>query len=59
MANNDCLYLNRLSRRCTIYHKRTTYNKRPTRYREHSKVGPKPNFYAFLKEEVTYVNNLV
>jgi Fe-S-cluster containining protein len=41
MANDDCLYLDRISRRCTIY------EKRPTTCREHPRVGPKPNHCAY------------
>lgn len=41
MANDDCLYLDRNSRRCTIY------EKRPTTCREHPQVGPKPNHCAY------------
>lgn len=41
MANDDCLYLDRTSRRCTIY------EKRPTTCREHPQIGPKPNHCAY------------
>ncbi|GAA6135742.1 hypothetical protein NBRC116188_25320 [Oceaniserpentilla sp. 4NH20-0058] len=43
LSNNDCLYLHRETRRCTIY------NKRPKTCREHPRVGPKPNHCAYIK----------
>lgn len=43
MANDDCLYLDRISRRCTIY------EIRPTTCREHPQIGPKPNYCAYIK----------
>lgn len=43
MANDDCLYLDRNTRRCSIY------EKRPTTCREHPQVGPKPNHCAYKK----------
>ena len=42
MANSDCMYLDRISRRCTIY------DKRPQTCREHPQVGPKPNHCAYI-----------
>ena len=41
MANNDCLYLDRKTRLCTIY------DKRPDTCRNHPKVGPRPGYCAF------------
>jgi Fe-S-cluster containining protein len=46
MANDDCLYLDKHSRRCTIY------NKRPTTCREHPQVGPKPNHCAYIPRRI-------
>lgn len=43
LSNNDCLYLDTITRRCTIY------EKRPKTCREHPKVGPRPNHCAYLK----------
>lgn len=43
MANGDCLYLDKYSRRCTIY------ETRPTTCREHPQVGPRPNHCAYIK----------
>lgn len=45
LSNSDCLYLDRNSRRCTIY------EKRPKTCREHPKVGPKPNHCAYIKRK--------
>jgi len=41
MANGDCLYLDKRSRRCTIY------TIRPDTCRQHPKVGPRSGFCAF------------
>jgi len=41
MANNDCLYLDRKTRLCTIY------DMRPDTCRNHPKVGPRPGYCAF------------
>lgn len=41
MANDDCLYLDAQTRRCTIY------NERPETCRNHPQVGPKPNFCPY------------
>ena len=41
MSNNDCLYLDRKSRRCTIY------DKRPDTCRNHPHVGPRPGYCAY------------
>jgi Fe-S-cluster containining protein len=43
LSNNDCLYLARDTRRCTIY------DKRPKTCREHPQVGPKPNHCAYIQ----------
>lgn len=43
LSNNDCLYLDTETRRCTIY------AKRPKTCREHPKVGPRANHCAYLK----------
>jgi len=40
-ANNDCLYLDRLQRRCKIY------EKRPDICRNHPLIGPRPGFCAY------------
>lgn len=45
MANDDCLYLDRHSRRCTIYHQR------PETCRNHPRIGPKPNFCPFVAKQ--------
>jgi Fe-S-cluster containining protein len=36
MSNDDCMYLDRKSRLCTIY------DKRPDTCRNHPKIGPRP-----------------
>jgi Fe-S-cluster containining protein len=41
MSNDDCLYLDRKSRLCTIY------DKRPDTCRNHPKVGPRPGYCAY------------
>ena len=40
-GNNDCLFLDRKSRLCTIY------DKRPDTCRNHPKIGPRPGYCAF------------
>ena len=40
MSNNDCLYLDRKSRMCTIY------EKRPDTCRNHPRIGPRPGYCA-------------
>lgn len=45
MSNSDCLYLNRHTRRCTIY------NQRPTTCRKHPQVGPKANHCAYIQRK--------
>lgn len=41
MGNNDCLYLDRKSRLCTVY------EQRPETCRNHPKIGPRPGFCAY------------
>lgn len=41
LANNDCLYLDSTSRRCTIY------DKRPETCRNHPRIGPRPGFCPY------------
>ena len=41
MSNNDCYFLNRKTRLCTIY------DKRPETCRNHPKIGPRPGYCAF------------
>ncbi|PKM29550.1 MAG: Fe-S-oxidoreductase [Gammaproteobacteria bacterium HGW-Gammaproteobacteria-11] len=41
MANNDCLYLDPVSRRCTVY------ARRPDTCRNHPQVGPRPGFCPY------------
>ncbi|WP_394205732.1 YkgJ family cysteine cluster protein [Shewanella waksmanii] len=41
MSNDDCLYLDSKTRRCTIY------AKRPETCRNHPKIGPKPNYCPY------------
>ena len=43
LSNNDCLYLDTQTRRCTIY------DKRPTTCRRHPQVGPRPNHCAYIQ----------
>jgi hypothetical protein len=40
-SSGDCLYLDRVSRRCTVY------DKRPDTCRQHPVVGPRPGFCAY------------
>lgn len=42
MANDDCLYLDSQSRRCTIY------DKRPDTCRNHPQIGPRPGYCAYV-----------
>ena len=46
MSNNDCLYLDRKTRFCTIY------DKRPDTCRNHPKIGPRPGYCAYKPKEV-------
>lgn len=41
LANNDCIYLDRLTRRCTIY------ERRPRTCRDHPRIGPRPGYCAY------------
>ena len=41
MGNNDCLYLHRKTRLCTVY------DLRPETCRNHPKIGPRPGFCAY------------
>ena len=40
-ANNDCIYLDANTRRCTIY------QQRPNTCRNHPQIGPRPGFCAY------------
>ena len=40
-ANDDCLYLDPASRRCTVY------DQRPATCRNHPQIGPRPGFCAY------------
>lgn len=44
-ANDDCLYLDQQSRRCTIY------ERRPRTCRNHPEVGPRPGYCAYRRRE--------
>ena len=46
MSNDDCMYLDRKSRLCTIY------DKRPDTCRNHPKVGPRPGYCAYKPKVV-------
>ncbi len=48
MSNNDCLYLDRKSRMCTIY------DKRPDTCRNHPRVGPRPGYCAYKPKAATF-----
>lgn len=41
MSNHDCLYLDSVTRRCTIY------SVRPDTCRNHPQIGPRPGYCAF------------
>lgn len=41
MSNDDCLFLDTRSRRCTVY------DKRPETCRNHPQIGPRPGFCAY------------
>src|SRR5690606_34820429 len=45
MSNDDCLYLDRKSRMCTIY------DVRPDTCRNHPKVGPRPGYCAYKPKQ--------
>jgi Fe-S-cluster containining protein len=51
MSNNDCYYLDRKSRLCTIY------EKRPDTCRNHPKIGPRPGYCAYKPKEVERQSN--
>ena len=40
-ANNDCIYLDVQTRRCSIY------DKRPNTCRNHPQIGPRPGYCAY------------
>lgn len=42
LSNNDCLYLDRKTRLCTIY------EQRPDTCRNHPRIGPRPGYCAFV-----------
>jgi Fe-S-cluster containining protein len=44
LANEDCVFLDQKSRRCTVY------EKRPETCRQHPAVGPRPGFCAYRKK---------
>ena len=41
LSNNDCLYLDRKKRLCTIY------DQRPDTCRNHPRIGPRPGYCAY------------
>ncbi|MEL0168863.1 MAG: YkgJ family cysteine cluster protein [Pseudomonadaceae bacterium] len=41
MSNDDCLFLDARSRRCTVY------DKRPETCRNHPQIGPRPGYCAY------------
>ena len=41
LSNDDCLYLDRKSRLCTVY------DKRPDTCRNHPQIGPRPGYCAY------------
>ncbi|TYO98990.1 hypothetical protein EDC39_104114 [Geothermobacter ehrlichii] len=41
LANEDCIYLDQRSRRCTIY------ERRPETCRQHPHIGPRPGYCAW------------
>ena len=44
-ANDDCLYLDEQTRRCTIY------ERRPRTCRNHPTIGPRPGFCPYRQQE--------
>lgn len=44
LANGDCLYLDRDTRRCSIY------PRRPDTCRNHPRIGPRPGFCAYVEK---------
>ena len=53
MGNNDCLYLDRKSRMCTIY------DIRPDTCRNHPRIGPRPGYCAYVPKAVERKNSSV
>ena len=53
MSNNDCLYLDRKSRMCTIY------ETRPDTCRNHPRIGPRPGYCAYVPKAVERKNSSV
>ena len=53
MSNNDCLYLDRKSRMCTIY------EIRPDTCRNHPRIGPRPGYCAYVPKAVERKNSSV
>ena len=53
MSNNDCLYLDRKSRMCTIY------ETRPDTCRNHPRIGPRPGYCAYIPKAVERKNSSV
>ena len=45
MGNNDCYFLDRKSRLCTVY------DKRPDTCRNHPRIGPRPGYCAFKPKD--------
>ena len=45
LANDDCIFLDQQSRRCTIY------AKRPDTCRNHPQIGPRPGYCAYRPKE--------
>ena len=45
MGNNDCYFLDRKSRLCTVY------DKRPETCRNHPRIGPRPGYCAFKPKD--------
>jgi Fe-S-cluster containining protein len=43
LANDDCVFLDPQTRRCTVY------DKRPDTCRNHPQIGPRPGFCAYAK----------
>ncbi len=45
LANDDCIFLDQKTRRCTIY------TKRPDTCRNHPRVGPRPGYCAYRRKD--------
>lgn len=41
-ANGDCVYLDAVTRRCTVY------DRRPDTCRNHPRIGPRPGYCAYI-----------